>query len=542
MLNKISVKNTIFSILLAFSIALAVLSGYAWLNAKNSEQEITDLYQLSVLQVNPLTDIYSLTLRSRLAQAGGFIELQAGETDKARISGQRAEMLLNESRKKFADFLNAGLNSNHVDQIRQLNTAFSDYYAAIEKTSVALQQGHSANYIQFNLEARDQNIICYDLVNQFVAQAQQTNNQQMQNATDRYTSTVYLSLLFLFLTITALLSSWILIKKMLIAPLQQVGQHFKRMSDGDLTADIPAEAGNEISTLFVGLNQLQQSQKDTISQINHTSTQLASAAEELSVITSQSANGLDLQNAELQQAATAVTEMTAAVEDVARNALSTSEASKESNQLASHNLKEMQSSIAQARNMAAEMKTSTSLVLDLSTQANNIGQVLDVIRAVAEQTNLLALNAAIEAARAGDAGRGFAVVADEVRALAHRTQNSTSEIEQLITTIRQGSVKAVESIETSSNMAANTVEMSNKAGEAFEQICQSVSHINERNMLIATASEQQAHVARDVDRSLVAIRDLAAQTSAGASQTNMASQELAGLASKLMDMVKRFRL
>lgn len=542
MLNKISVKNTIFSILLAFSIALAVLSGYAWLNAKNSEQEITDLYQLSVLQVNPLTDIYSLTLRSRLAQAGGFIELQAGETDKARISGQRAEMLLNESRKKFADFLNAGLNSNHADQIRQLNTAFSDYYAAIEKTSVALQQGHSANYIQFNLEARDQNIICYDLVNQFVAQAQQTNNQQMQNATDRYTSTVYLSLLFLFLTITALLSSWILIKKMLIAPLQQVGQHFKRMSDGDLTADIPAEAGNEISTLFVGLNQLQQSQKDTISQINHTSTQLASAAEELSVITSQSANGLDLQNAELQQAATAVTEMTAAVEDVARNALSTSEASKESNQLASHNLKEMQSSIAQARNMAAEMKTSTSLVLDLSTQANNIGQVLDVIRAVAEQTNLLALNAAIEAARAGDAGRGFAVVADEVRALAHRTQNSTSEIEQLITTIRQGSVKAVESIETSSNMAANTVEMSNKAGEAFEQICQSVSHINERNMLIATASEQQAHVARDVDRSLVAIRDLAAQTSAGANQTNMASQELAGLASKLMDMVKRFRL
>jgi len=259
-------------------------------------------------------------------------------------------------------------------------------------------------------------------------------------------------------------------------------------------------------------------------------------------VTSESSNGLDLQNAELQQAATAVTEMTVAVEDVAQNALSTSDASQQSNLLASRSLDEMKLTIAQTQKMATEMQTSAALVQELSVQASNIGQVLDVIRAVAEQTNLLALNAAIEAARAGEAGRGFAVVADEVRALAHRTQNSTREIEQLIKHIRTGTAQAVSSIEASTGLADSTVAMANKAGDAFEQICQSINHINERNLLIATASEQQAHVARDVDRSLVAIKDLAVQTSAGANQTNAASQELATMASHLMDMVKKFRL
>lgn len=542
MFKDMYLKNIILSILLMFSAGMAILSFYSWNSAKASEEGMADLYQLSVLQVNPISDVYGMLLRSRLALAGGFIEKEGGQNDKAQISAQRGEMFLKEAVEKFNAFAEVGLKGDHKELVQDMQKVFSLYFAAIDKTAKELQTGTSESYVIANLEARDTNAKAQEMVAKFVEEASIKNSNFMKEASDRYTATAILCAIFLVIALAALLMSWYLIKKMLIQPLELAGEHFQRMAQGDLSSHIRVESKNEIGALFSGLQHLQQSQKDTISQINNTATQLASAAEELSIVTSQSTEGLDLQNAELQQAATAVNEMTVAVEDVAQNALSTSDASKESNELASRSLEEMRLTIAQTRKMATEMKTSAELVQELATQANNIGQVLDVIRAVAEQTNLLALNAAIEAARAGDAGRGFAVVADEVRALAHRTQNSTKEIEQLITHIRQGTVKAVQSIEASTGLADNTVDMANKAGQAFEQICTSVSHINERNLLIATASEEQAHVARDVDRSLVAIKDLAVQTSAGANQTNAASQELAGMASRLMDMVKRFKV
>lgn len=542
MFNNVSLKNTIFAILLGFSAALVTLSLYGWNNARSSEQGMRDLYQLSALQVNPLTDIYGLILRSRLALAGGFIELQDGQADKAQVSAERAQKFLKEAETKFSQFVVIGLKSDNKALVEQLQQAFKIYFAAVEKTALELRSGTAESYISANLAARDANVQAAALVQQFIEQADATNSQFMTTAAAGYQGTTFISIVFMVLALLALVVSWQLMKRLLIAPLQLAGQHFQRMADGDLSGRIDVVHRNEIGVLFAGMQHLQQSQKETISQIHGTATQLASAAEELSVVTSRSSDGLDLQNAELQQAATAVNQMTVAVEGVAQNALSTSDASQQSNVLASRSLDEMKLTIAQTEKMATEMQTSAALVQELSVQASNIGQVLDVIRAVAEQTNLLALNAAIEAARAGDAGRGFAVVADEVRALAHRTQNSTREIEQLIQHIRQGTAQAVSSIEASTGLADHTVAMANKAGDAFEQICQSISHINERNLLIATASEQQAHVARDVDRSLVAIKDLAVQTTAGANQTNAASQELANMATHLMAMVKKFRL
>jgi methyl-accepting chemotaxis protein len=170
----------------------------------------------------------------------------------------------------------------------------------------------------------------------------------------------------------------------------------------------------------------------------------------------------------------------------------------------------------------------------------NISKVLDVIRAIAEQTNLLALNAAIEAARAGEAGRGFAVVADEVRALAHRTQASTQEIEQMVGTIQKGSAGAMDAMQTSTQRARQTLEIAQDAGGALDRITDAINQISERNLVIASASEEQAQVAREVDRNLVNIRDLAVQTSDGANQTNAASQELSKLATSLNTLVARF--
>ena len=168
--------------------------------------------------------------------------------------------------------------------------------------------------------------------------------------------------------------------------------------------------------------------------------------------------------------------------------------------------------------------------------------VLNVISDIADQTNLLALNAAIEAARAGEAGRGFAVVADEVRALAHRTQQSTSEIERMIGSIQGGTEQAVDSMRNSTERAESTLNIAKGAGLALDTINTAIVEINERNLVIASAAEEQAQVAREVDRNLVNIRDLSVQSATGASQTSSASGELSRLAVDLNGMVGRFRL
>ena len=159
------------------------------------------------------------------------------------------------------------------------------------------------------------------------------------------------------------------------------------------------------------------------------------------------------------------------------------------------------------RRWPSDVTANATQVEDLAQKVYGISKVLDVIRSIAEQTNLLALNAAIEAARAGDAGRGFAVVADEVRALAHRTQQSTQEIEQMISGIQQGTEQAVTSMQQSKYPGAfHPGHRQSRRGSALEAIASAFTLINERNLVIASASEQQAAVAREVDRNLMNIR------------------------------------
>ncbi|MNN35372.1 Methyl-accepting chemotaxis protein McpS [compost metagenome] len=190
--------------------------------------------------------------------------------------------------------------------------------------------------------------------------------------------------------------------------------------------------------------------------------------------------------------------------------------------------------------MTRDVQSTSALVEGLASQGRDIGRVLDVIRSIAEQTNLLALNAAIEAARAGEAGRGFAVVADEGRALAHRTAQSTEEIENMVVGIQNGTNEAVQSMFLNANRTQSTLILARDAGEALKQIADSIYQINERNFVIASASEQQAQVSREIDRNLVTIRDLSIQSASGANQANSASHEITRLAANLNTMISRF--
>ncbi|RRW61362.1 methyl-accepting chemotaxis protein [Pseudomonas fluorescens] len=332
----------------------------------------------------------------------------------------------------------------------------------------------------------------------------------------------------------------LLLTRSIVVPLSQSLSVAEVVAGGDLTGDIHITGKDEPARLLQALKSMQHNLRDTIRRISESSTQLASAAEELSSVTEDATRGLHQQSQEIEQAATAVNQMTAAVEEVANNAVATSEASRESDRIARQGREQVQQTVTSIEFLAGDVTNNAAQVEALAQKVHGISKVLDVIRSIAEQTNLLALNAAIEAARAGDAGRGFAVVADEVRALAHRTQQSTQEIEQMIGGIQQGTDSAVSSMQQSNSRARSTLELAKSAGSALEEIASAFTLINERNLVIASASEEQAAVAREVDRNLMNIRDLAMQTSAGANQTSAASQELSKLAVDLNGMVARF--
>jgi methyl-accepting chemotaxis protein len=370
------------------------------------------------------------------------------------------------------------------------------------------------------------------------------NNADAKDAStaagDNYDSAItgIVSVAVIAALLTVLLA-WLLTRS-IVTPLNRAVQAAQTIAEGNLTKTIEVEGKDEPARLLGALATMQASLRKTIEQIAGSATQLGTAAEELSAVTQDASRGLQQQNNEIEQAATAVNEMTAAVEEVARNAVSTSEASNQSTQAAREGRDRVVQTVDAIQTMTHDVHNTSLMIEGLAAQGRDIGKVLDVIRAIAEQTNLLALNAAIEAARAGEAGRGFAVVADEVRALAHRTAQSTQEIEKMVAGIQNGTGEAVASMQQSNQRTQSTLELARAAGVALEQITQSIHMINERNLVIASASEEQAQVSREVDRNLVNIRDLATQSSAGANQTSTATHELSRLAVDLNALVARF--
>ncbi|MFK3798930.1 methyl-accepting chemotaxis protein [Pseudomonas sp. NPDC088444] len=286
---------------------------------------------------------------------------------------------------------------------------------------------------------------------------------------------------------------------------------------------------------------MQDNLRRTIAELGDSSSQLASTSEEMTAVTEDALRGVQRQNDEINQAATAINQMSAAVEEVARNAALASAAARESSESAQNGRQRVDETVSVINELHQAVGATAVEINGLASQVQSISGVLDVIRGIADQTNLLALNAAIEAARAGEAGRGFAVVADEVRALAHRTQQSTAEIEKMIASIQGGTDKAVTAMDQSSDRARASLEVAEAAGIALAQITSAIVQINERNVSIACATEEQAQVAREVDRNLTSIRDLSLQTSAGANQTSAASGELSQLAVGLNGLVLQFR-
>jgi methyl-accepting chemotaxis protein len=348
-------------------------------------------------------------------------------------------------------------------------------------------------------------------------------------------------LVIIMVGVGTILVAWLLTRS-ITAPLNEAVRAAKTIAEGDLSKPIQATGNDEATRLLESLATMQNNLIKTLSQISGSSKQLTSATAQLNTVTRAAGQDIHQQHAEIEQAATAVNEMTAAIEEVARNALSTSELSLASRDIALRGQQRMVETLGAIETLTRDVHLSSNQVEGLAEQAQGIGKVLDVIRTIAEQTNLLALNAAIEAARAGDAGRGFAVVADEVRALAHRTSQSTREIEDMISAIQNGTDTAVSTMLSSSENTRLTLSLAQSTQSALAEIVTANDDINQRNLMITTATEEQAHVARSVDQNLLNIRDLSVQSATGSQQTTHETQSLGVLALELNSMVQHFKL
>lgn len=312
--------------------------------------------------------------------------------------------------------------------------------------------------------------------------------------------------------------------------------------EGDLTRRLNLPGRDEIAAMATSLNAFLDKVHRLVREVVNSTVQVASAAEELAAVTRESRDAVERQRMETDQVATAMNQMAATVQEVARNALNASSAADEANDESERGARVVEEARSAIERLASEVERASAAMEAVAHDSERIGAVLDVIKSVSEQTNLLALNAAIEAARAGEQGRGFAVVADEVRILASRTQQSTAEIEAMIAQLQGDTDTALRVMQESRLQAVESVTSAADAHVALGRITTAVGVIHDMNAQIASAAEQQSAVAEEINRNVININDVSAQVSTASEQTYTASEELARLAEQLQGLVRHFRV
>lgn len=356
---------------------------------------------------------------------------------------------------------------------------------------------------------------------------------------DRETAMVLILVSAGVVIVLGIMLSWLLTRS-ITRPVREAVTFASAVASGDLRVRISSNRGDEFGQLLTALGTMVTSLRELVQEINTSATEIASSAEELSTVTDQTSAGIGRQKDQTDQVATAMNEMVATVNDVARSAEEAFSAAGSASDKANAGEKAVEGTLSLVASLNEEVDTAMTRIRGLQTDTQNIGSVLDVIKSVADQTNLLALNAAIEAARAGDHGRGFAVVADEVRALAKRTQNSAAEIETLVSQLVASAGDSVTTMESGSALANRTLENARNTGQAIAAIARAVNDIRQFNSQIATAAEQQTSVAEEINQNVTAIRDISDQSATSANQVAGSSNELAQLADNLRGKVARF--
>jgi len=454
--------------------------------------------------------------------------------DRARSPAWAAESL-----QAYAEAVGKALDALDVAQVAVTSLPVD---ATLLKTDLAQYRALLTTLKQAQLATETVQNRFEQQLNQLLAQSDLVSQGQVfkRDREAQHTRTLLISVTLAALLLGALAAWWI--ARQIAVPLREALAVANRIAAGDLSENPAVERRDELGQLQQSMARMIRNLRGLISGIGDSARQIASAATQLSTVTEQTRAGVNNQKDETDQVATAMNEMLATAQEVARHAEQASIAASEADQQTHLGDKVVAQAVEQIGHLASEMELSSRAMLALQQESQQIGSVLDVIKSVSQQTNLLALNAAIEAARAGSAGEGFAVVADEVRSLALRTQESAEEIEGLILRLHTGTQQVADIMDSSRSLTDNSVSLTRDAGDALAAIARTVSVIQEMNPQIAAAAEEQSAVAEEINRSVLKVRDVSEQTAAASEETAAASAQLSQLSLDLQTLVGKFRL
>ncbi len=412
----------------------------------------------------------------------------------------------------------------------------------IEYSDQEKDERFTAQYEQATAEYRkvgNEMIKAIDVLSNRLNQVAMTTIDESEHEHDSVMSQSTFALIGILLV--AALSSWLL-AGIIVTPIRQLQQTVREIAKGNLLAKAQEEGNNEITLLARDVNATVTQLRQTVESLVRISTDVASASTELATVMTQASVNSDQEKQEVEQVASAVNQLQSTAQSVTDHAHSADGAAQQANQLASQSLRMFEESHRATAKMADQLTEAAQVVNQLKEQSERIGNVTEVIRSISEQTNLLALNAAIEAARAGESGRGFAVVADEVRMLAARTQTSTQEIQAIIEELQNQSNTANSSMHSSLSLLEQNQSLVAKVSASLTEINHSISALGQINAQVATASEEQSQVTKDINRNLSNIYELVSQNVTGITQSAAASHELSDLAEQQHQQLQYFRV
>ena len=466
---------------------------------------------------------------------GANQKLYSGAGQMALIGGNGRIVAYTKDPSKFGEKVSDILDSKQIANMANLKRGEVTY-------TVDKAQGRIELYLPFGIGQTDAR---WTLMLQLPLNAVMADLQKLQADLDtqRKSDTFGMAMVGLLIAGIGLLVIW-LVGHGIARPLKQMVAMLDDIAkgEGDLTRRLTSDRADELGSIAKGFNTFLAKLQAMITQVVTSVQSVSDSSEHTADIAIRTNIGVQKQMAEIDQVATAVHEMTATAQDVARNATQAAQAASHADQAAAQGMQIVRDTSNSIGVLAVEIGKAVGVVQALAKDSENINAILTAIRGIAEQTNLLALNAAIEAARAGEQGRGFAVVADEVRNLAQKTQKATEEIQTMIQQLQQGTRDVVRVMEDSQNRTDESVQHAAKAAEALETITQAVSVINDMNTQIASAAEEQSAVADDINRNVINIGQVANEVAGGADESSAASADLTKLAEQQRRLINQFKV